>query len=159
LGVGEAVAPEVQQWAEVATVRSFESGEILCAAGVSFRGEFDARKIKAAEQFGEEDADGSPVEVSKRVKAEEASFGKGEELEGEVNVIGGSAFPAGLKIEHVVAQEHGQLMRGGRSQRADSHFHGAPVPGPLGREIAADAGVEFREETFIERSRCEFFGQ
>ena len=50
-------------------------------------------------------------------------------------------------------------MRGGRSQRTDSHFHGAPVPGPLGREIAADAGVEFREETFIERPHRKFLGQ
>jgi len=50
-------------------------------------------------------------------------------------------------------------MRGGRSQRTDSHFHGAPVPGPLGREIAADAGVEFRQEIFIERSRRELLGQ
>ena len=103
----EAVAPEVHEWAEVATVRSFESGEILSAACLSFGGEFDARKIKAAERFGEEDANGSPVEVTKRLDAQEASFGEGGKLEGEVDVGGRSAFPAGLKIERVVAQEHG----------------------------------------------------
>lgn len=137
----------------------FEGGEIRRATGIGLGGEFDARKIKAAEQFGEEDANGSPVEVTKRLNAQEASFGEGEKLEGEVDVGGRSAFPAGLKIERVVAQEHGQLMRGGRSQRADGYFHGSPFSGAFGREIAAEAGVECREETFIERSRCEFLGQ
>jgi len=81
----------------------FEGGEIRRATGIGLRGEFDAGEIETAEQFGEEDADGSLVEVSKRVDAEEAAFSEGEEFEGEVDVGGGSAFPAGLKIEHVVA--------------------------------------------------------
>ena len=77
------------------------------AAFFGFRGEFHSGEIEAAQEFGEEYADGAPVEIPKGVDAEKAAFGKGEELQREVNVVGGCALPARLKVERVVAHEHG----------------------------------------------------
>ena len=72
------------------------------------------------------------------------SMRAGRQFEGEFNVTTRRVRPAGLKIEHVVPHEHGHLVRGGWSERADGDFHGAPFTSPLGGEVAAEAGVEVR---------------
>ena len=40
---------------------------------------------------------------------------------------------------------------------ADADFDGTPARGPVGHEIAADAGVQIEEERFVERARSEGF--
>ena len=70
----------------------------------------------------------------------------------------------GLGVGEAVAPEVREraevaTVRSFESGGADGHFHGAPFSGPLGREIAADAGVELRQEIFIERSHRKFLGQ
>lgn len=60
-GVGEAVAPEVRERLEVATVGGFQRGEVGGATGVGVGFENDAGEVEPAEQFAEEEADGAAV--------------------------------------------------------------------------------------------------
>jgi len=55
--------------------------------------------------------------------------------------------------------EHGHLMWGRWSEGADGDFDCAPFASPLGGEVATEAGVEFSQEAFIERTRGEGMGQ
>lgn len=142
----------------IAAVGGFECGEIMGARLFFFGGKIDEREIEAAEQLGEKDADGASVEIPEWVNAEEAPLGKGEEFQGEVNVLARCSVPSSLNIQHVVAHEHGQMMRGGRGQRADGHFHGPPFSGPIGRQVAADAAVKLGDEAFIQWPGLELFG-
>lgn len=155
----EAGFPNGGEWLPVPSIGGFERVEIPGPAGLRFRGQFHPREIQAAKEFGQENADGAPIEIAERMDAEETAFREGQEFEGAINVTTGRIRPAGLKIEHVVPHEHGHLMRGGWSERADGDFDGAPFASPFGGEVATEAGVEFGQEAFIERTRSEGLGE
>ena len=107
----------------------------------------------------EEDADGAAVEIAEGMDAQEAAFGEGEEFEGEREIVSRGVLPTGLEIEAIVAHERGQLMRRGRSERADHDFDRPPFPRPIGSQIATDTGAEFCQQTLVEDAGGEFFGQ
>lgn len=155
----EAGFPNGGEWLPVAAIGGFERGEIPGPAGFRFGGEFHPGEIQAAQQFGQEKADGASIEIAERMDAEETAFREGKKFEGEIDVATRGVGPAGLKIEHVVPHQHGHLMRGGWSERADGDFNGAPFASPLGGEVATESGVEFGQEAFIERTRGEGLGQ
>ena len=50
-------------------------------------------------------------------------------------------------------------MRRRWGERTDGDFHGSPFSGPVGNNIAADAGVEFRKKTFVEGATGKFLSQ
>ena len=88
---------------------------------------------------------------------QEPAFGEGEEFEGEIGEGRGRLRPAGLQVEGVVAHAQRHLVREWWLEIADADFDGTPAPGPVGHEIAADAGVEIEEKRFVERARGEGF--
>jgi len=49
-------------------------------------------------------------------------------------------------------------MRGWRGQWADRDFHSSPFSGPFGSQVAANAGMEFGYQAFIQRAGLEFLG-
>ena len=83
-GVGEAVAPDVRERLEVATVGGFQRGEVGGATSFGLRGEFHAGQIEAAEKFEQEDADGASVEIAEGMDREKAAFGECEQFEQQV---------------------------------------------------------------------------
>lgn len=155
----EAGFPNGGEWVPVPSIGGFERVEIPGPAGLRFRGQFHPREIQAAKEFGQENADGASIEIAERMDAEETAFREGQKFEGAINVATRGVRPAGLKIEHVIPHEQGDLMRGRWSERADGDFNGAPFASPLGGEVATEAGVEFGQEAFIQRTGGEGLGQ
>ena len=65
--MGEAVAPEIHERLEVATVGGVQRGEVGGASGVGVGFENDAGEVGPAEQFAEEEADGAAIEAERRI--------------------------------------------------------------------------------------------
>jgi len=62
-GVGEAVAPEVNERLKVAPIGGFQRRKVGGATGVGVGFEYGAGEVEPAEQFAEEEADGATAEV------------------------------------------------------------------------------------------------
>jgi hypothetical protein len=62
-----------------------------------------------------------------------------------------------LKVEGVVAHPQWNLVRKRRVEIADADFNGTPTSGPIGHQVAADAGVQIEEEGFVETATGERF--
>lgn len=149
--------PDVRQWAIIAVVGGFERGVIRCAPGIRVRFENDAGKIHPAENFAKKQPDSAPVEVAERMNGEKATFDEAEQFESEVGQRRGRIRPARLKIERVVAHPQRELVRKRWLEIADADLDRAPPAGPIGNEVAADAGVQIEKERFVERARREGF--
>ena len=91
------------------------------------------------------------------MNGEKAAFDEAEQFESEVGQRCGRIRPARLKIESIVVHPQRNLVRQWRLEIADADLDRAPPTGPLGNEVAADAGVQTEKERFVERTRSEGF--
>ena len=78
---------------------------------------------------------------------------KGDRIPGLVGweFHGEPAKIPGLEVVAVVPHLSGDLMRGRREQVSYADFYGAPVPGPVGHEVVANAAMKLGGELFVER--------
>ena len=60
---------------------------------------------------------------------------------------------ARLQVARAAAPEQRDLERWRRGQPPDGHGQVAPASRPIGHQIAREAGVEFKQEGFVEAGR------
>ena len=146
----EAGFPNLDEGLPVHPVGGFECGEVAGAGIILLRGKIHEGKVQAAEQLGEEHANGAAIEITKRMDGEETALGKGQELQGEIHVVPTGRRPSGLKVEAAIPHQHGKGMRRGRRERADGDLHIPPFSGPVRCQVATEALVKLEDQILVQ---------
>jgi hypothetical protein len=156
--VAESILPNGNERLKIAVISSFESGEVVEALRFGIGGQIHEWQVKAAEKFGDKDANCPAIEILKGMDAEKTPFSEGEKFQCGRTITTSRRIPSGLKIKSVFAHEHWDFVRGWGRKCADSNTDLPPHPRPLGNQIGADSRVKFGEKRFVKNAAREFFG-
>lgn len=123
-----------------------QRGKIAGAARFSLRGEIYPGQIEPPQQFEQKKPDGAPIEVEERMHRKKPSFGKGEQLNGQIRHLPRRRRPARGEIRRVELHLFGDPMGRRRLPLAHRNRNRAPPARSLGHEVATDLLMQVEQE-------------